>query len=385
MDMMVWCLVGMALYRHIPMSQIVNQLDILLPGNRPFVAPSAVVQARQRLGDEAIKQVFEQTQSLWHKALPQSHWCGLRLLGVDGVVWRVPDSPDNQTAFARTANADAESIYPQVRMVCQMELTSHLLTAAAFDSVAVSEMVVAEQLIAQTPDHTLTLFDKGFYSLGLLHQWQTTGHERHWLLPLKKGAQYRVVERRHQGDELVELTTSPQARKKWPALPITLVARLITKQIKGKPVSILTSLLDAKRFPAGEIVDLYGHRWEIELGYREMKQYMLQSRLTLRSKTPVLVRQELWGVLLAYNVVRFQMAQMAYSLKNVEPNELSFTQSMAFIVKELSVMPAVSPGRIPEVIRHLQEMAFAFVLPHRRERSYPRSVRRRPQRYPIKN
>jgi hypothetical protein len=68
-----------------------------------------------------------------------------------------------------------------------MELTSHLLTVAAFDSVAVSEMVVAEQLIAQTENHTLTLFDKGFYSLGLLHQWQTTGHERHWLLPLKKG------------------------------------------------------------------------------------------------------------------------------------------------------------------------------------------------------
>ena len=67
----VWCLVGLALYRHIPMSRIVNQLDILLPGNRPFVAPSALVQARQRLGDEAIRQVFEQTQSLWHKALPQ--------------------------------------------------------------------------------------------------------------------------------------------------------------------------------------------------------------------------------------------------------------------------------------------------------------------------
>lgn len=385
MDMMVWCVVGMALYRHIPMSQIVNQLDILLPGNRPFVAPSAVVQARQRLGDEAIRQVFEQTQALWHDSLPQSHWCGLRLLGVDGVVWRTPDSPDNQTAFARTANADGESIYPQVRMVCQMELTSHLLTAAAFDSVAISEMVLAEQLIAQTPDHTLTLFDKGFYALGLLHQWQTTGHERHWLLPLKKGTQYRVVARHRQGDEVVELTTSPQARKKWPTLPVTFMARLLTKQIKGKPVSILTSLLDAKRFPAGEIIDLYGHRWEIELGYREMKQYLLQNRLTLRSKTPILVRQELWAVLLAYNVVRFQMAQMAYSLKNVEPNELSFSQSMAYIVKELSVMPAVSPGRIPEVIRHLQEMAFAFVLPHRRERNYPRAVKRRPQRYPIKN
>jgi IS4 transposase len=385
METMIWCLVGMALYRHIPMGQLVNQLDILLPGKRPFVAPSAVVQARQRLGEEAVKQVFEQTQQLWHDALPQSHWCGLRLLGVDGVVWRTPDSPENQTAFARTANAHAESSYPQVRMVCQMELTSHLLTAAAFDSVAVSETRLTEELIAQTPDHTLTLFDKGFYALGLLHQWHATGTQRHWLLPLKKGAQYRVTHANKSGDEVIELTPSPQARKKWPALPATLTARLVTKTIKGKPVKILTSLLDAQRFPAAEIVDLYAHRWEIELGYREMKQYMLQNRLTLRSKTPALIRQELWAVLLAYNVLRFQMAHMAYSLKNVEPNELSFTQAANFIIKELTLMPAVSPGRIPEVMRYMQEMAPAFVLPHRRDRQYPRRVKRRPQRYPIKN
>lgn len=385
METMIWCLVGMALYRHIPMGQIVNQMDILLPGKRPFVAPSAVVQARQRLGENAIQKVFEQTQRLWHDALPQSHWCGLRLLGVDGVVWRTPDSPDNQTTFARTANVHAESSYPQVRMVCQMELTSHLLTAAAFDSVAVSETRLTEALIAQTPDHTLTLFDKGFYALGLLYQWHMTGTERHWLLPLKKGALYRVMRTHRPGDEVIELTPSPQARKKWPELPATFTARLVTKNIKGKPVKILTSLLDAQRFPAAEIVDVYAHRWEIELGYREMKQYMLHNRLTLRSKTPTLVRQELWSVLLAYNVLRFQMAQMAYSLKNVEPNELSFSQAASFIIKELTVMPAVSPGRIPEVIRYMQEMASAFVLPHRRERNYPRMVKRRPQRYPIKN
>ena len=64
-------------------------------------------------------------------------------------------------------------------MVCQMELTSHLLTQSAFDSVAVSEMKLAESLIRTTPDHSLTLFDRGFYSLGLLHRWQSTGTERH--------------------------------------------------------------------------------------------------------------------------------------------------------------------------------------------------------------
>jgi IS4 transposase len=383
LEMMVWSVVGMALYRHLPMSQIVNQMDILLPGNRPFVAPSAVVQARQRLGEAPVREVFEQTQALWHAATPHPHWCGLRLLGVDGVVWRTPDTPENDAAFARTRHQQGEASYPQVRMVCQMELTSHLLTAAAFDSVAENEMSLAAQLIDKTPDHSLTLFDKGFYSLGLLHQWQSTGTERHWLLPLRKGTQYRVMSKLCAGNELVELTTSPQARQKWPQLPTTMQARLLSKTIKGKTVQILTSMTDIRRYPSADIVDLYTYRWEIELGYREMKQHLLHNRLTLRSKLPEMVRQELWGVLLAYNLLRFQMAQMAYSLKGIEPNQLSFTQATAFLIKELMLMPAVSPGNIPRVINGLMAMAPAFVLPHRRERSYPRAVKRRPQKYPV--
>ena len=385
LEMMVWSVVGMALYRHLPMSQIVHQMDILLPGKRPFVAPSAVVQARQRLGEGPVREVFAQTQALWHKATPHPHWCSLRLLGVDGVVWRTPDTPENDAAFARTGNPQGEALYPQVRMVCQMELTSHLLTAAAFDSVAENEMSLAAQLVDQTPDHSLTLFDKGFYSLGLLHRWQSVGTERHWLLPLKKGTQYRVIERLCRGNTLVELDTSPQARKKWPDLPQTLQARLLSKIVKGKPVQILTSMTDTRRYPSADIVDLYTYRWEIELGYREMKQHLLHNRLTLRSKKPDMVRQELWGVLLAYNLLRFQMAQMAYSLKGIEPNELSFTQTAAFLIKQLTLLPAVSPGRIPEVLNSLTEMAQAFVLPHRRERTYPRAIKRRPQKYPTLN
>jgi len=384
MEMMVWSVVGMALYRHLPMRQIVNQLDILLPGKRPFVAPSAVVQARQRLGEAPVREVFERTQALWHAATPHPHWHGLRLLGVDGVVWRTPDSTANAAAFSRSHNQQGEVAYPQVRMVCQMELTSHLLTGARFDSVAVNEMKLAAQLIASTPDHSLTLFDKGFYSLGLLHQWQQTGTERHWLLPLRQGTQYRVIDRLCRGNWLVELTTSPQARQQWPGLPDTLPARLLTRLVKGKPVRLLTSMTDSRRYPATDIVDLYSYRWEIELGYREMKQHLLHNRLTLRSQLPDMVRQELWGVLLAYNLLRFQMAQMAYSLKGVEPNELSFTQAAAFLIRQLSMLPAVSPGRVPEVMQTITDMAPAFVLPYRRERHYPRAVRRRPQKYPVK-
>jgi len=88
-------------------------------------------------------------------------------------------------------------------------------------------------------------------------------------------------------------------------------ARLLRKMIKGKMVSVLTSMVDPLRFPGGEIVDLYSQRWEIELGYRAIKQRLLGGEYTLRSKTPEMIAQELWGVLLGYNLLRYQMVLMS--------------------------------------------------------------------------
>ena len=122
-----------------------------------------------------------------------------------------------------------------------------------------------------------------------------------------------------------ETHTTPQARKKWPLLPDTLEVRLLTKTVKGKPVAMLTSLTDPMRYPGEDIVDLYAHRWEIELGYREMKQHLLESRFTLRSQVPELVTQELWGVLLTYNLIRYKMLLMAKSLPSVPPQSTEFS------------------------------------------------------------
>lgn len=81
-------------------------------------------------------------------------------MAIDGTLWRTPDTPENDAAFGRTANAQQRSEWPQLRMVCQMEVTSHLLIASAFGSVATtSEIDLAAQLSEQTPDHTLTLMD----------------------------------------------------------------------------------------------------------------------------------------------------------------------------------------------------------------------------------
>ncbi|PMM07674.1 transposase [Vibrio breoganii] len=381
MEMMVWSVVGMSLYRHLSMEKVVSKLDILLPGKRPFVAPSAVIQARQRLGSDVMKSVFTQTQKLWNDKTPHPDWHGLTLHAVDGVVWRTPDTKENDEQFSRTRNQKCQSEYPQVRMVCHMELTSHLVSGAAFDSTSVSEVDLTTKLIEDSPNNSLTIFDRGFYALGLLHRWQTTGTERHWLIPMRKGTQYTTLRKLGRGQELVELKLSPQAKKKWDDAPETLQARLITKTIKGKEVRLLTSMTDSMRYPGKDIAELYSHRWEIELGYREMKQYMLQNNLTLRSKKPELITQELWGMLLAYNLLRFLMCQMAYDQNKVMPYQIGFKQASLFLVGQLQLLPAVAPGRIPEVMNYILDMAESFTLPARRDRSYPRAVKRRPSRY----
>lgn len=150
-----------------------------------------------------------------------------------------------------------------------------------------------------------------------------------------------------------------------------MTARLLTVTRKGEVCHLLTSMTDAMRFPGGEMADLYSHRWEIELGYREIKQTMQLSRLTLRSKKPELVEQELWGVLLAYNLVRYQMIKMAEHLKGYWPNQLSFSESCGMVMRMLMTLQGASPGRIPELMRDLASMGQLVKLPTRRERAFP--------------
>ena len=101
---------------------------------------------------------------------------------------------------------------------------------------------------------------------------------------------------------------------------------------------------------------------------------MQLSRLTLRSKKPELVEQELWGVLLAYNLVRYQMIKMAEHLKGYWPNQLSFSESCGMVM----TLQGASPGRIPELMRDLASMGQLVKLPTRRETALPRVVKERP-------
>lgn len=179
------------------------------------------------------------------------------------------------------------------------------------------------------------------------------------------------------GDELVEMTPGYHARAASSDVPRVWTMRAIRYRRRGfKPQTLLTSLLDPKQFPADELRELYHERWEIELGYDEVKTDMLDRQEAIRSKTPKGVLQELWAIALAYNLVRLEMERIADEA-GVPPARISFVMSLRLIRDEwMWAAASNSPGAIPGNLRRLRDELKRFVLPPRRtERRYPRAVK----------
>jgi len=140
-------------------------------------------------------------------------------------------------------------------------------------------------------------------------------------------------------------------------------------------------MLNETRFPAAEIAELYHERWELELGFDEVKTQMLEREETIRSRKPAGVEQELWGLLLAYNLVRREMEQVAAEA-GVPPNRISFIAALRLIRTTLLGLVFASPGVIPKRLQQLREDVGHFVLPERRRaRRYPRAVKLKMSNY----
>lgn len=378
-ERVAWLVIAMALFRNRPITEVADKLDLALPGRRgPTAAPSAVAQARARLGDEPLEWLFGRTAQQWaHASAGRHRWRGLALYGVDGTTLRVADSEENREQFGLASGAHrGESGYPLVRLVGLMALRSHLLAVASFGPYRKSEHGYATELWASVPDDSLTIVDRGFLAAGVLIPLARSGLQRHWLVRGKKNLRWRPLRRLGRHDELVEMTVSRQARRSDPTLPETWVVRAIRYQRKGyRPEVLLTSMLDAQAYPAAEIVGVYHERWELELGYDEIKTEMLDREETLRSRSPAAVRQEIWGVLIAYNLVRLEMEGVADEA-DVSPTRISFVVALRLICDEWSWCAIAAPGAIPRHLVELRSSLQRFVLPPRRsERSYPRAVK----------
>lgn len=386
-EQVVWLVIGMCLFRDQSMIALVDTLDLALPGRRGVrVAPSSIVQARERLGDEPMRWLFERTAETWAHASARTHaWRGLAVYGADGTTVRVPDSTENRETFGgQKTRWDSTSGYPLVRLVTLMSLRSHLLAGAKFGPYGTDERRYAEELWPLIPDRSLTIVDRLFLAAKTLLGIERGGEERHWLTRAKSTSKWTRVKRLAPGDELVEMEVSSEARRQDPSLPRTWPMRAIRYRRRGfAEQTLLTSLVDAKRYPAAEIVALYHERWEIELGYNEVKRVMLAREESTRSKSPRGVAQELWGLAIAYNLVRFEAERVAAEA-GVPPIRVSFVAALTFIENALRSWGTDSAGRLPARLLKLREDISHYILPERRERSYPRAVKIKMSNYPRK-
>jgi hypothetical protein len=385
-ERMVWLVIGLAMFRNEPIWHIVQQLDLADGPASSSPAPSAAVAARERLGEAPLAWLFDRLATCWaSSAIPEDGlFHGLRSYAVDGVVWSIPDTPANAKEFGRSASSHGDGVWPQVRAVCLMDTYTHLVRAANFGDYRTGELSFAKPLMHAVPDASLTIFDRAYFSAAFLLDWQQSGQQKHWLMRAKTPLRHEVVHEFAPDDYLVSLPVSQQARKQHPDLPTYWQARLIKCMVGGQPRQFLTSLCDAQRFPAKDIAAHYMQRWEIELGFREIKQGMLKNTAVLRSKLPALVRQEMWGMLIAYNLLRHEIAQMAGELK-VPPQRLSFQWLALAITTALYHWPLQTPGTFPKRLAWLRQQARAYLLPERRARSYPRVIKPVRTKYPTKN
>jgi hypothetical protein len=386
-EQVIWLVIALALFRRQSIAEVVVHLDLLLPNEHdPDIANSALTQARQRLGEEPLAQLFSLCARAWDTRHQRGQsWRGLARYAIDGTTLRTSDTPENRQHFGAQAYAsEVVSSYPQLRMVTLTALATHLVREVVFGEYGKNEMLYAQEVIELIPDYSLTVLDKGFLSAEILLPLQLNGQQRHWLIPAKSNTKWERLES-NERDYRVKMKVSPQARAKRPELPEYWEARAIEVLSKqGTKRILLTSLLDRAKYPAAEIAEQYSQRWRIETSYRELKQSLLGDEITLRSGTPATVRQEVWGALLAYNLVRLEMAEVAKEV-GAAATDLSFQMALGYLQYEWNWLATNSPGKIPKQLHHLRERLGELLLPkQRRGRECPRVVKALPKRYPTR-
>lgn len=387
-EQVVWLVLGMCLMRGRSISDVVDKLDLALPGSGGAMASSAISKARQRVGSQPIEWLFRRASSHWSLPSADRHrWRDLRLLGVDGTKFFTPDTASNNEEFYKHPGMNGCSGFPMARVVAVMVLRSGLCVDAEMGSYAVHELDMARPLFERLPDDSLTIVDRAYFNAPMLLPLGEAGTNRYWLTRTRKNTRWEVKEQLGDGDQIVELKISRKTRQSHPNLPETWLARVIHWRdgTDGKSKYLATSLFDAQRYPAEELRALYCERWDHEVSYDDLKTEQLDARPVLRSQTAEGIRQEIWGALLAYNLVRVEMETIA-DRAGVPPRRVSFLQALRLICDEwMWLADTRSPGAIPKHLKRLRENLSRLILPPRRKRpTQPRALKKSATKYPSK-
>jgi hypothetical protein len=378
----VWLVLGMALFADRSIRDVVDHLGLVLGET---LAPSGVTKARYRLGAEPLRWLFEKVAAAWSQTPGLGGYRGLSLYGADGTTVRVQDSDENFAHFGKPGGRGGsnDAGYPQARLVALMNLSNRLLAGMRAGPCGKSEHALVEELWALIPDDSLTIIDRGFIKYLSFLELLVGGKNRHFMVRAKSDTQVEELRVLSDGSTLGLLHPPVSLPQDEATKPGPIEVRVITYQHEGgTPSRLLVTLTDAKAYPAQELIDLYHDRWELELGFDEIKTHMLERKECLRSKKPEGVYQELWGQLLAYNLVRREML-LAAQQHELPPRRISFQSSLMWIRNCWLLAWRTSPGNIPKSLANLRSTLNVLILPERRPaRRYARHVTIKMSNYP---
>jgi hypothetical protein len=349
---MAYFSIGMALYSEGSYEDVLAQLTDGLSwasGWQDSYSPpskSAIFQARVRLGPEPLAALFERVaRPIGAEATPGVWLAGRRLVAVDGTCLDVADTTANAEHFGRPGvNKGEQSAFPQARVVGLAECGTHAVFAAQVGRYSQSEATLTEALLDRLEPQMLLLADRGFFSYALWRKAIGTGADLLWRVRTDKaGPKPTHLEDLPDGSWLAHLrrTTPAAARREEPML-----VRVIDYTIddgRDNPTSyrLFTTVLDPGEAAAVELAAAYTQRWEIELAFDELKTHQRGPRTVLRSKSPDLVLQEIWGHLCCHYAIRSLMAEAA-THSGHDPDRVSFVAALR-ITRQTIAHPGAFP------------------------------------------
>jgi hypothetical protein len=346
----VYYVIALSLYMQVSYREV---LRCLLEGIRWLQGPqgavkvagkSGISQARSRLGWEPLQQLHDEvvapiairrTKGAWYR--------DRRLVSLDGSTLDVADEPDNEKTFGRPAANRGTSAYPQVRFVSLVENGTHVLFGTQLGAYSEAEVTLAHKVLPSLKKGMLCLADRNFFSFVLWNKACATGADLLWRI--KKDLRLPCEKRLPDGSYLSTIYGSRKDRRhRAHGIRVRVIEYTLEGVGDAEPMyRLLTGILDWEQAPAGELAALYHERWEIETALDELKTHLRGSKIVLRSKTPNLVRQEFYGLMMTHFAVRGIMHEAALQADE-DPDRLSFLHAVRVIRRKLPQFVSIPPS-----------------------------------------
>ncbi len=347
---------------------------------------SAICQRRRQLGVAPVVALFREVcHPLATPATRDAFLCGWRLMAIDGTTEDVADTPVNANYFGRPHGGRGDGAFPQVRAVYLCECGTHAICDAGFWPLAVSERVGGLRMLRSVGAGMLVTWDRGFHSFDMGAQ--TRKRRAHFLARVPMHLHFTPLHRLTDGSYLAEIQPSEKwRRRRGERLLVRVIEYTVNDPARpghAERHRLITSLLNPVLYPALTWACGYHERWEIEITIDEVDTHQRRPRQPLRSRTPLGVLQELYGLLVAHYAIRAVMHTAAVRAA-VAPDRLSFVNTVRILRNAVFEAQIVAKEQRTQWYDRVLREIGREVLPVRDHRCNPRVVKRKMSKFDLK-